>query len=455
LCSTQFLLAALLCSSLVSDIAPLSPLLVEQVQNAEVERLASRVASELAPQSYYIALNLHNNAPILGQLSDQLLLLTRALGSSRVFVSIFENGSSDSTHAHLGALSRLLTQHRVRHHVNSVVGSWKSLCSHLSSLSVQDACVGCTSLSLRSCPANVRIPVMALIRNLALLPLFNVSDIFALNAKVAAAAATSAVRSSGLGIPPLADDSLYVAGHLGFTLPTTVVFLNDVLLYANDVIELISTAGGAYDAACAMDFDVLQLYDTWVSRDLNGATLSGWYPFVRESLAQARLIAGEPFRVYSCWNGAVALPAAAFTQGGLLFRSWREGEARSLHPDADTRLTWSDRCPASECHLVCKDLWAMGRSRIYMNPRVRLVYNYATETKQRVLMPILNALIFRWFNRIEHGRYALRGKRQLIGSAATPEHCVTNCTVTGLLSIQPPVRSSCGLTEDDDLDGRS
>jgi len=167
------------------------------------------------------------------------------------------------------------------------------------------------------------------------------------------------------------------ATHLGFSEPTFVVFLNDVLFRAADIAELVLTNGGLYDLACAMDFDGFKLYDEWVARDLAGQTLSPWYPFVRDPDAQARLRAGQPFRLYSCWNGAVALPASAIR----LFRSWREDEPPSvdaLDPNAAVLSPTQQplqRCPVSECALVCKDLWQAGRTRIYMNPRVRLVYD--------------------------------------------------------------------------------
>jgi hypothetical protein len=43
-------------------------------------------------RSYYIALNLINNEPILPQMRSQLLLLASALGIENVFISIYENG---------------------------------------------------------------------------------------------------------------------------------------------------------------------------------------------------------------------------------------------------------------------------------------------------------------------------------------------------------------------------
>lgn len=52
------------------------------------------------------------------------------------------------------------------------------------------------------------------------------------------------------------------APHLGLHNPVMVIFLNDVILYAEDVLELLLTEDGHYDMACGMDFEILKVYDT-------------------------------------------------------------------------------------------------------------------------------------------------------------------------------------------------
>lgn len=47
-----------------------------------------------------------------------------------------------------------------------------------------------------------------------------------------------------------------------------VLFVNDVFFSESDALRLIETRNGDYDMACAMDFDLVKLYDTWVARDL-------------------------------------------------------------------------------------------------------------------------------------------------------------------------------------------
>lgn len=74
---------------------------------------------------------------------------------------------------------------------------------------------------------------------------------------------------------------------------------------------------------------------SWVARDMSGATFSDWYPYLREGTSQALMRSNHPFRVFSCWNGGVVVPAAYILNDGITFRTWRSGEVRSLHPNAD------------------------------------------------------------------------------------------------------------------------
>lgn len=41
---------------------------------------------------------------------------------------------------------------------------------------------------------------------------------------------------------------------------------------------------------------------------IQGDVPSAWYPYMQESVSRSRVRQGLPFRVYSCWNGAVVLP---------------------------------------------------------------------------------------------------------------------------------------------------
>lgn len=480
LLSCQFVAVTLLASLALLLFTPLPPDAwpdANAARQAEVRELTSAAAA-LPTRSYYVALNLFNNEPIMGQLQDQLLLLAEVLGEANVYVSVWENGSRDGTKSAMTELSAALGVRGIRHSVVAGNSSWWDLCPLLATAALRSACDACDFMALRNCAESVRIPVMALIRNMALLPLFGVDSVQGLYAKAAAAAADSQAGHDGGGEGGARSPPAYVARHLGLSRPTHVIFLNDVLLYARDVVELLATEGGRYDLACAADYESLQLYDVWVARDLHGASLSGWYPHVRERAGQARLVAGQPFRVYSCWNGIVALAADAFVAEGLLFRSWRPGEVRSLAAGANATQVWSDACPASECHLVSKDLWAAGRSRIFINPRVRVVYNAATEMAQRVWMPFINGVLLGWANRIGVPHHALRSSRVMwpvgshhpandpVGGAPAPalealsshspgsaRHAASSSAhaPSSPEPLAPPVFVACGLSDDDVL----
>jgi alpha-1,3-mannosyltransferase len=84
---------------------------------------------------------------------------------------------------------------------------------------------------------------------------------------------------------------------------------------------------------------------------------------------RVRFEAGLPLQVFSCWNGATVLDAAAFLPPhGLRFRQSRA--------DADPRLGGAPRnatMQASECFLSSVDLWKMGMGRIGIVPQARCV----------------------------------------------------------------------------------
>ncbi|KMS64898.1 hypothetical protein BVRB_041530, partial [Beta vulgaris subsp. vulgaris] len=61
------------------------------------QRRYSNSTLELGDGSYFIALNLHNSDKVVPYIIPQIQRLVDILGSQRVFVSIYESGSVDST----------------------------------------------------------------------------------------------------------------------------------------------------------------------------------------------------------------------------------------------------------------------------------------------------------------------------------------------------------------------
>lgn len=152
---------------------------------------------------------------------------------------------------------------------------------------------------------------------------------------------------------------------------TTVVFLNDVAICPDDILELVHQRHflGA-DMTCAMDWTYAgrdpTFYDVWVARTLAGGDSffeipsdgnwnSAWNLFWNEPTARHRFSAKQPFQVFSCWNGATAFTAKPFLENKIKFRGPKEGE-----------------CMQGEPQLLCKDLWWHGYGKIAVVPTVNL-----------------------------------------------------------------------------------
>ena len=401
---------------------PLAP--AATARSVILETLAARARMALGEgNSVFVAANLVNAESVLAQWPGVLSDVAAALSPGRLFVSVVESGSTDGTREALLSLGAALSVAGVRHHVSiGGSGGWRDACADVAtggghSRAACEAAKCGTSGRLRDCNAQIRIAVMAALRNRALAPLLD-------------------------GAGPYEPNAVSEAPHLGLTGRVTVLFLNDVLLYAEDALELLATGGGDYDLACGMDFEGLKLYDTWVLRDLTGSAASDWFPFFREASARAALRAGAPARVYSCWNGAVALPSAIFLRDGVRFRSWAEGEPRSDAGGSSTG-SFSADCPVSECALLAKDIWAHSANpsgaRIFVNPRVHLAYNVATELWQRTLMRAANALLLTWSNRLGAMHHSLRAT-----TIGTPLGSVARMDFRKLL----PSSIACGLADE-------
>ncbi|OAV90766.1 hypothetical protein PTTG_28195 [Puccinia triticina 1-1 BBBD Race 1] len=287
-----------------------------------------------------IALNLHSSQEVLPALTEGILTALRYLGPSKVYVSVYENGSWDHTPEGLGHLGAVLTGLGVGHRIR---------CAREETI--------WTGVD--------RIKLLAAYRNEAL---------------------------SGF-----AQADRILAGL------SDLVFINDVFLCAQDILELVwqRRVQGA-DAACGTDWreaktlldqygwpatpvrdpspsepaadKTVVFYDSWVTRSLSGKTLRPRLDLLTEykdgyaaifaaeesQLFQARFRNALPVPVYSCWNGIVALAPTPFrAPQGLRFRA------------ADRR---ADECPSSECQLLAKDFWSLGFPKWILVPKVAVTY---------------------------------------------------------------------------------
>lgn len=154
----------------------------------------------------------------------------------------------------------------------------------------------------------------------------------------------------------------------------TVIFLNDVAICSEDILELIHQRRhiGA-DMTCAMDWSHVRryptFYDVWVARSITGNSFFYINPedvnwdqahllFFDDPAALKRFDDHRPVQVFACWNGAVAFDARPLLKDGIRFRDSREGE-----------------CHMGEPTYFCKDLWGKGYGKIAVVPTVNLEYD--------------------------------------------------------------------------------
>ncbi|MES1907106.1 MAG: hypothetical protein MHM6MM_000287 [Cercozoa sp. M6MM] len=305
------------CASVVFLIAMSLTAVVAFLQSSARRRSAFLEAQRTVQQGqdfYMIAANFYNNAESLPRTLEEIEKLLRILNSNklenqRVLLSVYESASLDGT--------------------PGIVRSWRR---HLRSLGVPAVIRADSDAEnyaerwrrhnlpqqyweqddIRA-PNKARIDFMAELRNEAMAPFLAEQGIYTVDRETGQFA--SDMRKAHEWFQRAKDLS-----------NVKVVFLNDIVFDAADIVSLVGTNNGKYDAACAMDF-FGAFYDTWVTRDLNGDVLSGYHPYVAETNAQAKAKKYEPFQVYSCWNGAVVFRAESLR--GLKFRSWKHGELRS------------------------------------------------------------------------------------------------------------------------------
>ena len=262
---------------------------------------------ESSKPSYFFALDIHQAAHILPQLLSAIIEAMEFLGLSTCTLSIVEGRSNDGTIEILKDLAVKMQTAGIQFYLQS---------------SSIDPLAGDSD----------RIAALAELRNLALLPLLR---------------------------HPRAYDS-----H------PTIVFLNDVSLCAEDILELLhQLAYQSADMVCAMDWieGGRYFYDVWIGRQMNGdlffETPNGsWdfaeYIFWNDELSRYRYDHGKPIQVFSCWNGAVALKAEPLTEGKIRFRRSRTGE-----------------CNLGEPVHLCQDMWEQGYRRIAVIPSVNIGYS--------------------------------------------------------------------------------
>ena len=268
------------------------------------------------PPKYFFALDLHQCARLLPRLIGSIVESIRFLGPQNCALSIVEGRSDDGTFEILLSLREEIERIGANYYFNS---------------SDINPTVG------------DRIKALAELRNQALQPLLD---------------------------------------HANQTLTdaTTVVFINDVAICMEDILELIHQRNYQNaDMTCAMDWTYVgpdpTFYDVWIARGMNGDTFfnipedgnwnSAWNLFWNNPSAQERQRMGKPFQVFSCWNGATAFTAKPFLESIIRFRASYEHE-----------------CPQGEPKTWCTEMWHLGHGKIAVIPSVNL--EYSDEAAERI-----------------------------------------------------------------------
>ncbi|KFY85451.1 hypothetical protein V500_08409 [Pseudogymnoascus sp. VKM F-4518 (FW-2643)] len=154
---------------------------------------------------------------------------------------------------------------------------------------------------------------------------------------------------------------------------TTVIFLNDVAICREDIMELVhQRLHQSADMVCAMDWTYAgehpTFYDVWIARDMAGDTFfsippdgswdSAWNLFWNNTETRERFYEHKPFQVFACWNGATAFTAKPLLERALGFRGPKTTE-----------------CFQGEPEIFCKELWKAGYGKIAVVPSVNLEYS--------------------------------------------------------------------------------
>ncbi|KIW24558.1 uncharacterized protein PV07_10267 [Cladophialophora immunda] len=176
---------------------------------------------------------------------------------------------------------------------------------------------------------------------------------------------TELAKLRNLALAPL------IAQHEEYARDTSVIFLNDVSICTDDILELIyQKQHQRADMVCAMDWNNNgdTFYDSWIGRSMNGDLFvevpqSGSFEFSHnlfwnDRKARSHIDDKLPLQVFACWNGAVVFQAEPLLSHSIRFRAAYKGE-----------------CYSGEPTLFCKDLWTLGHGRIAVIPSVNVGYN--------------------------------------------------------------------------------
>ena len=174
-----------------------------------------------------------------------------------------------------------------------------------------------------------------------------------------------------------------------------IINFNDIVFSYEDIIKLISTNNEDYDVVCAMDY-YFNFYDSWVSIDLDGNHLLGNFPYFINKEGQDQYINKKPIRIFSCWNGVIAFNASFFKNKKMNFRV----ENLSNNANGEKCDCNNDEIAVyeSECTYFNIDMETLGFTKRFINPEVKVAYNYKCYYFSKYILPNTFELIFYFIN---------------------------------------------------------
>ena len=123
------------------------------------------------------------------------------------------------------------------------------------------------------------------------------------------------------------------------------------------------------------------------------------------------------------------------------------GENGHLVPPSYGRK--SGRCAASECHLICKDIWTWrlennveGHANIYLHPTVKLYYNHWSKFLHTWITPVFD-MFHRWCD-----WWSDRGESESGGGGESESGGGGGGSVDSF-PVEPPMNVKCGGGDDE------
>ena len=180
-------------------------------------------------------------------------------------------------------------------------------------------------------------------------------------------------------------DFLYELSDIDFD-NTKIIYFNDIYFEYEDIVNLLSTNNEDYDAVCGLDF-YDSFYDRWVSNDLDGNSFRSHFPYFINKEAQDLVINHKPIRIFSCWNGVIAFKASPLKDKKIRFR-YKINETKPIHIINNSARTSYE----SECTYFHIDLFSLGYTKKFINPDVRVTYEYKYYLKRKYFYPAFNEI---------------------------------------------------------------